>query len=427
MAQNEGTIIFRQPALVVLCGVSASGKSTFARQHFLDTQIVSSDTCRAVLSDDVGDQRVSGRAFELFHWLIGQRLELGRTTVADSTALTKKARFLLAKLADERNAQKILILFDADLNECLLRDVLRKHPVGSSVITNQSERFSKAIRDVPLESWDEIITINNHDNHMAQRIRLGSFDLRDEHGPFDFIGDLHGCTAELELLVRALGYRLDSKAVATHPDGRKLVFLGDLGDRGPDSLGAFQMVMRWVHAGQALYTPGNHCNKLMRYLQGRRVTQSNGIDTTIRQIEAQERVEPGFKANLEQFIASAPSYLWLDGGALVVAHGGIKEGMIGRDDRIVQTMCLYGDITGRSNRDGTPLRLDWAQGYRGKPAVVYGHTPTQTAEWRYNTINIDQGCVFGGHLTALRWPERETVHVAALETYDSNKSMRHAE
>src|SRR5688572_30450670 len=219
------------------------------------------------------------------------------------------------------------------------------------------------------------------------------FDLRREKGPFDIVGDLHGCTDELWQLLHALGYLRGADDTIVHPGGRKLVLLGDLGDRGPHNAEAFRLAMLWVQKGQALYTPGNHCDKLKRYLQGRKPKLTQGLDKTVAQVEEMNRREPGFKERLRRFIEEAPLYLWLDGGRLAVAHAGIKAHMIGRADGKVRTMVLYGDITGESNPDGTPVRLDWARHYQGRVAVIYGHTPTAVPRWRNNTANLDQGCV----------------------------------
>jgi protein phosphatase len=249
-----------------------------------------------------------------------------------------------------------------------------------------------------------------------------TFDLRDLTGPFDIIGDIHGCGDELAELLIGLGYRADAEGLYAHPDGRTLVFIGDLGDRGPYSADVFALAMAMVRRGLGLYTPGNHCNKLMRYLQGRKVTQSHGLASTVRQVEARSAEHTAFREQLEEFIESAPPYLWLDDGALVVAHAGIKEDFIGRDSQRVRTMVLYGDITGETNPDGTPVRLDWAQRYHGNAAVVYGHTPVPGPHWRNNTINIDQGCVFGGWLTGLRWPEHTWTQVRARRAYYTERT-----
>ena len=105
--------------------------------------------------------------------------------------------------------------------------------------------------------------------------------------------------------------------------------------------------------------------------------------------------------------------LCLDDGKLVVAHAGMKEEMQGRGSGKVRDFALYGETTGETDEFGLPVRYNWAAEYRGKAMVVYGHTPVPEPEWLNRTINIDTGCVFGGKLTALRYPEKELVSVPA--------------
>jgi protein phosphatase len=117
------------------------------------------------------------------------------------------------------------------------------------------------------------------------------------------------------------------------------------------------------------------------------------------------------------FIDGLVSHYVLDDGKLVVAHAGLKESMQGRGSGQVRSFALYGETTGESDEFGLPVRHDWAAEYRGRATVVYGHTPVPEPEWLNGTINIDTGCVFGGRLTALRYPERELVSVEAARTY----------
>jgi protein phosphatase len=117
------------------------------------------------------------------------------------------------------------------------------------------------------------------------------------------------------------------------------------------------------------------------------------------------------------FLDKLVSHLWLDGGKLVVAHAGMKEEMQGRGSGAVRGFALYGETTGETDEYGLPVRLNWAAEYRGRAMVVYGHTPTPVAEWINGTICVDTGCVFGGKLTALRYPEREFVDVPAARAY----------
>jgi hypothetical protein len=246
-------------------------------------------------------------------------------------------------------------------------------------------------------------------------------DLRDVSGPFDIIGDVHGCAGELETLLTRLGYGIawtgspgSHHVTVTAPGGRRAVFVGDFVDRGPRAPDVMRIVMSMVESGAAFAVPGNHDEKFARWLDGRDVKPTHGLDRTIAQFEAEP---PEFRPRVRAFLRTLPIHLWLDAGALAVAHAGIKEEMLGRSDGDVRRFCLYGDTEGKTDKFGLPVRYHWAATYRGSTAVVYGHTPVPEADWVNNTICIDTGCCFGGKLTALRWPERETVTVDAADIY----------
>lgn len=246
-------------------------------------------------------------------------------------------------------------------------------------------------------------------------------DLRHIAGPFDIIGDVHGCADELEALLGALGHvvRLDGRGEARRatvqaPPGRRAVFVGDLVDRGPRSPDVVRIVMALVESAGALCVPGNHDDKFMRWLAGRPVKVAHGLDLTIAQYEAEP---PGLREQTRNFFASLPSHVWLDEGRLVVAHAGIREKMIGQSSPRVRDFCLFGDTSGDPDEFGLPVRYNWALEYRGRTAIAYGHTPVAEPAWLNNTVCIDTGCVFGGKLTALRWPEREIVAAPAIRQY----------
>ena len=247
---------------------------------------------------------------------------------------------------------------------------------------------------------------------------------------FDVIGDVHGCRDELGELWEKLGYvwdESDSQAhdrrvrtfgLPRHPEGRIPVFVGDLADRGPDSPGVLRTATRLVAADAALFVPGNHDDKLFRLLQGRKVQRTHGLDLTEKQLGALPREErAALTGDILAHLATAPPYLVLDGGRLVVAHAGIREDMIGRTDRRVREFTLYGDVRGFEPGTNKPIRHDWAQEYSGSALIAYGHTPQDTLRWINNTVNLDGGCVFGGFLAALRYPERTFVTVPARKAY----------
>jgi protein phosphatase len=227
----------------------------------------------------------------------------------------------------------------------------------------------------------------------------------------DIIGDIHGCYEEFHALTLQLGYDW-AEGVPLHPS-RTLAFVGDLTDRGPNSLRIVEIVWELVmRHRRAHYVPGNHCNKLYRYFLGRKVQVAHGLETTVAEYEALSPPEQeDMKKKMIELYESAPLYHQLDNNALIIAHAGINDALIGKQNKAVQTFVLYGDISGEKHPDGSPVRRDWAQHYKGKTWIVYGHTPVREPRFVNHTVNIDTGCVFGGKLSALRYPEMETVSV----------------
>ena len=213
---------------------------------------------------------------------------------------------------------------------------------------------------------------------------------------------------------RGAGEGEETRFEVYHPQGRKAVFLGDLIDRGPDVTGVLRLVMDMVDAKNALCIPGNHDVKLVRKLKGKDVRLTHGLNMTVEQLEKET---PQFRQRVLKFLDGLVSHYVLDDGRLVVAHAGLKESMQGRGSGAVREFALYGETTGETDEFGLPIRYNWAAEYSGKAMVVYGHTPVPEAEWLNRTINIDTGCVFGGKLTALRYPEKELVSVPAMRTY----------
>ena len=246
-------------------------------------------------------------------------------------------------------------------------------------------------------------------------------DRRDEAGPFDIIGDVHGCADELIELLGVLGYRValtgegDARRASVNaPTGRRAFFVGDLVDRGPNSPDVMRIVMAMVADGTALCVAGNHDVSFLRWLEGRTIQLKHGLDRTVAQFANQPRE---LRERARAFISELKGHLWVDGGALAVAHAGVGEGMIGRSSGRVRAFSLYGDTGPKPAADGLPTRYHWALDYAGPAAVVYGHTPVADAGWINNTLCIDTGCCFGGALTGLRWPEREIVSVPARAIY----------
>lgn len=403
-------------SLVVLVGVTGSGKSTFAHEHFAATEVISSDFCRALVADDENDQSATNDAFELLHYIAGKRLAAGRLTVIDATNVQPEARKSLVALAREHDVLPTAIVLDLPEKTCIERNAARPdRQFGKHVISRQRQQLRRGLRSLKREGFRTVHVLGSEEEIAAatiERTRLYN-DLRHETGPFDIIGDVHGCRAELEALLVELGYRLDPEAGASHPE-RRAIFVGDLVDRGPDTPGVLRLVIKMVASGNAFCVPGNHEEKMLRALRGRNVNVSHGLAESLSQL-AEEPAE--FRAEVEGFIDGLISHYVLDDGRLVVSHAGLPERMHGRASARVRAFCLYGDTTGETDEFGLPVRYPWANDYRGRAIVVYGHTPVPEPVWVNNTICVDTGCVFGGSLTALRYPSRELVSVPARREY----------
>jgi len=407
----------RGPHLVVLVGASGAGKSTWAARCFSPTEIVSTDRCRALVGDREEVQAYSKQAFELFYFLIAKRMELRKTIVADSTALDAGTRRKLLDLAHSHSYPAVAIVFPVSLDVRRKRNARRVRQVPDVVLVSQQAALEKARADIGREGWDTTHVLRLHEAETTVVVRLGA-DVRSSVAPpYDIVGDVHGCYDELTELLARLGWRRDGESWS-HPEGRTLISLGDLADRGPDVPACFKLWIRLHAEGKALFVPGNHDNKLMRYLQGRQVNTTYGLAASIEQMDALPQPErSALQAAILQMVTEAPPYLMLDGGRLIVVHAGIKQEMIGKVSKSIQAFTLYGDVTGEKTPDGWPVRRDWAADYRGNAYIVYGHTPVPKPVPFRKTVNIDQGCVFGGRLTALRYPEIGFVHVRAWRTY----------
>lgn len=417
-------------SLVVLIGPSGSGKSTFARKHFLSTEILSSDACRAMVSDDENNQAVTSEALALLHYVAAQRLALGRLTVIDATSVQTEARAPLVALARKYHCLPVAVVLNLPEEICHERNRSRSdRSFGPHVIRNQRSQLRRSLKGLRREGFRHVFVLESPEEVEAavvERVPLWN-DRSEDHGPFDIIGDVHGCADELEQLLERLGYGkfgiADNEPGWSvlgfgHPEGRKAVFVGDLVDRGPRVLDTLSIARNMVVAGSALCVPGNHDMKLLKKLSGRDVQITHGLAQSLAEIEAlPDDVRPAFTKSLAEFLDGLVSHYVLDGGKLVVAHAGMKAEMQGRGSGKVRDFALYGETTGETDEFGLPVRYNWAAEYRGPAMVVYGHTPVPEPEWLNRTVNIDTGCVFGGKLTALRYPEMEFVSVPAARTY----------
>jgi len=427
MTQTE--IKLPQLSLVVLVGISSSGKSSFAARHFLPTEVVSSDHCRALVTNDENDLTGTPAGFEVLAFITEKRLQAGKLTVIDATSLQVRDRKPLVELARKYHCLPVAIVLDLPESLCLERNRARTdRTIGRRVIKRQSEQLRRGKKSLKREGFRQVWKIRSQEqaeNTIVSRVPLWN-DKTHLHGPFDIIGDIHGCGEELKKLLEKLGYRVSGYAdtgpmtgpIWSHPQGRIAVFLGDLVDRGNAILETLRLVYNMVEAGHALCLPGNHEVRLKRKLAGQKVRIAHGLTESLREIDALPDDEGSdFLTVAKAFIGGLVSHYVLDKGNLVVAHAGIPEEMQGRGSAKVRDFCLFGETTGETDEFGLPVRHNWAANYWGKALVVYGHTPVPEPQWINRTVNLDTGCVFGGSLSAFQYPEKEIVSVPAARVY----------
>lgn len=435
------TIKIPDLSLVVLVGASGSGKSSFAHNHFLPTEILSSDTFRGLVSDDENSMDATSDAFEMLHTLLRLRLARGRLCVVDATNVQPGPRKALIQIARAYHVVPVAIVLNTPVEVCIARNKDRAdRNFGPHVCRAHVSDLKRSLRSLQVEGFRYVHVLSSPDEvENAEIVREPLWTNRkNEHGPFDIVGDLHGCFDELHDLLGQLGYQVerleepedDRWFKVCNPVGHKLVLLGDLVDRGPKSTDVLKLAMQMVRDDQAIVVPGNHDEKLLRKLTGRSVQVAHGMEETLEQLAKET---PEFSEQVREFLDSLVSHFVLDGGKLVVAHAGMREEYQGRASMTVRDFALFGETTGEKDEFGLPVRYNWATEYRGKAKVIYGHTPVFEPEWLNGTLNVDTGCVFGGKLTALQYPTMRLVSVEARETYvespkpllGSERSLQH--
>lgn len=407
-------------ALITLIGSSSSGKSTFAKRFFKASEIVSSDACRTMVCDDENSLEATTDAFELAHFIIDKRLKKGFLTVIDATNTQVHARKPLIQLCKKNHVMPIAIVLDTTKTTCKERNEERTdRNLEDYVIDRQFTQLQKSIKRLKNEGFRTIYKITPEELENLEIEREPLYNNKKEiSGPFDIIGDVHGCLDELILLLEKLNYTVEKEGdygyTVSHPENRKVIFVGDLVDRGPKSNEVLRLAMSMVKNEIAYAVCGNHDFKLAKKLNGKNVSLTHGLGETVEQLATESKE---FIEEVRIFLNGLISHYLFDEGKLVIAHAGLKEEMHGKTSGEVRSFCMYGDTNGETDEYGLPVRLNWANEYKGKAVVVYGHTPVSKAIWENNTIDIDTACVFGGSLTALSYPEKKMTSVDAKKMY----------
>ena len=416
-------IAVTDPGLVILVGCSGSGKSTLARRLFAEHEIVSLDHYRAVISGSRYDLSATKDAADMVAEIVERRLRRRLLTVVDATNVRSEDRRRWIESAEKTHSLVTAVVLDPDLSFCHRNAEERDgERYSAKALSLQASLFKRDRRKLKHEGIRNVVTLQSpREIENAELVRKPVWnDRRHDHGPFDVVGDIHGATDEAEELLARLGWAVtwsgegeDQVPVLSHPEGRKLVFLGDVVDRGPRSRDALLLMESAVKSGVGYAVASNHDHRFMRWLLGNEVTMGHGLELTVAEFEG---TSEEYRRRLGEFLYGLQAQLVFDGGSLAVAHAGLEESMILGASRQMRDFALHGSRTS-PDENGKTTRIDWAASYSGMTHVVYGHTVVDEAVWFNRTLCLDTGAVFGGSLSALRWPENEIVSVKAYRAY----------
>lgn len=418
MSFDRQRLVLPPNALVLLVGSSASGKSTFATTFFAAQAVVSSDALRMVICDDVNAQDGNEQVFYVLHTIVAARLSRGLQVLVDATNLKPSARQPLYAIAKAAHAPVVALVFEISLERCRELNAMRDRQVPDHVLVRHARQMENVATQLATEPVQTVYTITPDWRETGNpEIMIEPIPTEVPHGLL-IVGDIHGCFEEFM-------YLLDQ---APGPMNRLLVSVGDLIDRGPNSVD----VLRWCtiawRQGRFQMVPGNHDNKLFRYLKGNPVKIGHGLMDTLTQLDAQPDAED-LTHEIFAMYEAAPHQLFFRTGQndpVAICHAGMPRLMLGRVDNDTNRHCLYGEVISAKGPDGRPVRGDsWKKTWRnaaGEPLLVYGHTVTKDPyadcdQFNCRTICIDTGVPFGGKLTGFLYPEEQFISVDAERTY----------
>lgn len=440
------TIHLPHTGIVLFVGPSNSGKTTvlnrlIAEKVILPSEVVSSDQFRVLVSDveyitwndrprDEADalydeyNQISKEAFQAMDFLIEKRCRLNKLTLIDATHLRVEDRERYLEIAKKHHVPASATVLNVPEKELLERDSEREFPRGKKRIKQQFQQFQKTLRSIKKEGFQRCYILNEEEIQALEVHRLKNPLVIDVGNGIDLIGDIHGCYDEFIELLGKLGYLENQEGYYVHPDGRKILSLGDVMSRGPRSIDTLQFFHKHVEAGLAYMIDSNHGWKIARWLDGRQVTLAHGDEKVEAEFEIFEK-QAGkdavdlLKKQVKEMLLEAKSHYIIQKNGVNVAvavHAGIKDYYIGKQSPRISDFCRYGDTDGL-DENGKPLRKDWTLNHKSSELILWGHDPKPQPLQINHTLNIDQGVVFGGRLTAIRYPEMDLVSVKAKQDY----------
>lgn len=396
MIDKHKTIPIYYNSLIILVGVSGSGKSTFSHKNFPSSMIVSTDECRRMICGSHLNQRISDDAFDLFYTIIDKKLKNGYPAVADSTALKPKYRQRLLQIAKKYNYNSIILLFDIPLEVSISQDKKRgRTAVGKDIITKQYANLEKSKSQFSYEKHDKLIVCDKPQN-FSFRFTHPEVE-KEDNGPFDLIASLNGNYSKLRQLLNKLSYQNQTQSYA-HPEKRKMIFMGDICNNASECYNTFDIVYNMWKNNNAYYVPGDKCHDLYLFFKNSTAIKDDAfINASIsdNNKNVSKEKKDFFATRFIELYENSSAYLILSNGKLVVSHAGILGKWIGQLDKKIKSFCIQGSKF---------IGDQWPEKYTGKHDIVYSHPISKTATWKNRTININLE-----KLCVLQYPEKKII------------------
>lgn len=402
------TFSFPQFGALAILAPSAFPVADWARRHFPAHELLDPADCQALLGTT--EPHPSTDAYTLAAQAFEMRVKAGRATVFLRAPLEQTARNFLRSASRKANAK--LYYLSIDLPEADLRTLVPAY--DREAWAREAAQIAQNLLFLDKEGIAGHLSITRIADLEALEFSRPPLpcDRRSLSGPFDLIGSVHGCLAELRALLGELGYVSDpATQLPRHPKGRIPVFLGDDGAQGPHGLACLQLIQAMCDAGLAYAVIGNQDRRLLEVLRESPEADPDALAPWWAAASPEDRQA------ILAWTAQVPSHLVLDGGRLVAVHGGIRPDMIGRDTPPITAFCTYGSTPGEHALVQSRALADWAAELPEGVTVVFSHQPVVDVQDAGSHVAIDTACLYGGRLSAFRYPERSVVSVPAAKAY----------
>jgi predicted kinase len=413
--------------LVVLSGLPGSGKShlKLTSVHLDRVTWLSADELRDAINPALpilveGKKRLNRNeetneeVFAIIRLRIQAGLRMGRTVVVDATNINDTARQSLVDIADKLGAPHLVAILDTSVETCIKRAEGRPYHVPEHSIRNMFqppepeipahviERAAKNGKKPPVTLPVGFMTTSRFNHIVLKKDDTLHFTWRElPTGLWDVIGDTHGLYNELKLLLSKAGWSIVNDRLLPHPQGRKLLLLGDLVDRGTQSVELVRFVKHAVDNGLAIVLKGNHEAKLVRFID---TALNGGIEKWTSYANAETgmqflMLDPEERNSLIGFLRHLPPYVVDKESNTAFLHANVHTFVPGVS---ILDEALYGVSKWKPMDTDAMYEERYAMGIN-QYTLVRGHIP-QTSE-QAHIFSLERHPFQKGELVLMRLDE----------------------